>query len=199
MCVRERRRGRVEWPLTSWIFWASVLTTVCVVSLPVYHSNTLFQPFKYLLCSSPYVSTNLTTLPYYHTIKLISHASKVMFKILQARFQHYVNQELPNEQVGFTKGRGTRDQIANIHWIMEKAKEFQKNIYFCFIDCTKAFDCVDHNTLCLVRSGTQTCPLPSGCASRCLGDQRTGNSSPPQPSSCLMQKTPRAPPTKLCA
>ena len=67
VCVRERRRGRVEWPLTSWIFWASVLTTVCVVSLPVYHSNTLFQPFKYLLCSSPYVSTNLTTLPYYHT------------------------------------------------------------------------------------------------------------------------------------
>ena len=67
-----------------------------------------------------------------------------MLKILQARLQQYVNRELPNVQAGFRKG-GTRDQIANIHWIAEKAKEFQKNIYFCFIDYTKAFDCVDHN------------------------------------------------------
>ena len=73
---------------------------------------------------------------------IISHASKVMFKILQARLQQYVNQ-----QAGFRKGRGTRDQIANIHWIIEKAREFQKNIYFCFTDYTKAFDCVDHNKL----------------------------------------------------
>ena len=78
----------------------------------------------------------------YHTNALISHASKVMFKILQARLQQYVNQ-----QAGFRKGRGTRDQIANIHWIIEKAREFQKNIYFCFIDYTKASDCVDHNKL----------------------------------------------------
>ena len=70
----------------------------------------------------------------YHTIALISHASKVMLKILQARLQHYVNRELPDVQAGFRKGRGTRDQIANIRWIMEKAREFQKNIYFCFID-----------------------------------------------------------------
>ena len=83
----------------------------------------------------------------YHTIALISHASKVMLKILQARLQQYVNCELPDIQVGFRKGRGTRDQIANIHWIMEKAREFQKNIYFCFIDYAKAFDCVDHNIL----------------------------------------------------
>ena len=68
-----------------------------------------------------------------------------MFKILQARLQQYVNCELPDVQAGFRKGRGTRDQIANIHWIREKAREFQKNIYFCFIDYTKAFDCVDHN------------------------------------------------------
>ena len=74
-----------------------------------------------------------------------SHASKVMLKILQARLQQYVNQELPDVQAGFRKGRGTRDQIVNIHWIMVKAREFQKNIYFCFIDCTKAFDYVDHN------------------------------------------------------
>uniref|UniRef100_A0A4W2FFU3 RNA-directed DNA polymerase n=1 Tax=Bos indicus x Bos taurus TaxID=30522 RepID=A0A4W2FFU3_BOBOX len=81
----------------------------------------------------------------YHTIALISHASKVMLKILQARLQQYVNRELPDVQAGFRKGRGTRDQIANIRWIMEKAREFQKNIYFCFIDYAKAFDCVDHN------------------------------------------------------
>ena len=73
--------------------------------------------------------------------------SKVMLKILQARLQQYVNAELPDVQAGFRKGRGTRDQIANIRWIIEKASEFQKNIYFCFIDCTKSFDCVDHNEL----------------------------------------------------
>ena len=78
---------------------------------------------------------------------LISHTSKVMLKILQARLQQYVNRELPDVQAGFRKGRGTRDQIANIRWIMEKAREFQKNIYCCFIDYAKAFDCVDHNKL----------------------------------------------------
>ena len=83
----------------------------------------------------------------YHTVSLISHASKVMLKILQARLQQYVNPELPDVQVGFRKGRGTRDQIANISWIMEKARGFQKNIYFCFIDYAKTFDCVDHNKL----------------------------------------------------
>ena len=83
----------------------------------------------------------------YHTIALISHARKVMLKILQARFQQYVNPELPDVEAGFRKGRGTKDQIANILWIIEKAREFQKNIYFCFIDYTKAFDCVDHNKL----------------------------------------------------
>ena len=80
----------------------------------------------------------------YRTITLISHASKVMLKILQARLQQYVNHELPDVQADFRKGRGTRDQIVNIHWIMEKAREFQKNIYFCFIDCAKVSDCVDH-------------------------------------------------------
>ena len=76
----------------------------------------------------------------YHTIAFISHSSKVMLKILQARLQQYVNHELPDIQAGFRKGRGTRDQIANIHWIIEKAREFQKNIYFCFIDYAKAFE-----------------------------------------------------------
>ena len=84
----------------------------------------------------------------YCTIALISHAGKVMLKILQARLQQFVNRELSDVQACFRKGRGTRDQIANIHWIIKKAREFQKkNIYFCFIDYAKAFDCVDHNKL----------------------------------------------------
>ena len=81
----------------------------------------------------------------YHTIALISHASKVMLKILQERFQQYMNRELPDVQAGFRKCRGIRDQVANIHWIIKKAREFQKNIHFCFIDYAKVFDCVDHN------------------------------------------------------
>ena len=83
----------------------------------------------------------------YCTNALTSHASKVMLKILQAMLQQYVNQEVPDVQAGFRKDRGTRDQIANIHWIIEKTREFQENIYFCFIDYSKAFDCVDHNKL----------------------------------------------------
>ena len=83
----------------------------------------------------------------YRTTALISHASKVMLKILQARLQQYVNWELSDVQAGFRKGRGTRDEIANIRWIIEKTREFQKNIYFCFIDYAKVFDCVDHKKL----------------------------------------------------
>ena len=83
----------------------------------------------------------------YRTIALISHASKVILKILQARLQEYMNRELPDVQDGFRKGRGTRYQIANIRWIIEKVRDFQKNIYFCFIDYAKAFDCVGYNKL----------------------------------------------------
>ena len=83
----------------------------------------------------------------YHTIALISHASKVMLKILQAKLQQYVNRQFPDVQTDFREGKGTRDQIANIIWIIEKAREFQKNICFCFIYYAKAFDCVDHNKL----------------------------------------------------
>ena len=83
----------------------------------------------------------------YCTIALISHASKVMLKILQARLQQYVNRELPDVQAGFRKDRGTRDQVANIHWIIKKARQIQKDIYFCFTDYAKAFDCVYHNKL----------------------------------------------------
>ena len=83
----------------------------------------------------------------YSIIALVSHASKVMLKLLQGRLYQYVNHELPEVQAGFSKGRGTKDQIANMLWIIKKAREFQKNIYFCFIDYAKAFDCVDHNNL----------------------------------------------------
>ena len=81
------------------------------------------------------------------TIALISYASKVMLKILQARLQQYINCELPDIQAGYKKCRGTRDQVANIRWVIKKAREYQKNIYFCFIDYAKGFECVDHNKL----------------------------------------------------
>ena len=107
----------------------------------------------------------------YHTIALISHASKVMLKILQARLQQYMNHELLDIQADFRKGRGIRDQIATIHWIIEKAREFQENIYFYFIDFAKTFDCVDHNKLWeILRDGaTRTLDLPPEqpvCSSR---------------------------------
>ena len=100
----------------------------------------------------------------YCTIALISHTRKVMLKILQARLQQYVNRELPDVQAGFRKSRGIRDQIANIRWIIEKAREFQKEIYFCFIGYAKAFECVDHNKLRKILKETGiphhlTCPL----------------------------------------
>ena len=91
--------------------------------------------------------SNLKECSNYCTTVLISHASKVMLKILQARLQQFVNREIPDIQAGFRKGRGTRDQMANNCWTIQKAREFQKNIYFCFIDYAKAFDCVDHNKL----------------------------------------------------
>ena len=81
----------------------------------------------------------------YHAIVFISHASKVMLKILQAKLQQYMNWEIPDVQAGFRKGRGTRDQIANVHWIIQRARDFQKNICICFTDYAKAFQCVDHN------------------------------------------------------
>ena len=95
----------------------------------------------------------------YCIIALISHASKVMFKILQARLQQYVNQKLPDVQAGFRKGSGTRDQIDNICWIIGKAREFQKNIYFCFIDYVKPFDCMGHNKRWKILRDGNTRPL----------------------------------------
>ena len=103
-------------------------------------------PFCAGCCRLKHSKVRMTPGPL-HWSALISHASKVMLKILQARLQQYMNCELPDVQTGFRKGRGTRDQIANIRWIIEKARAFQKNIYFCFIDYAKAFGCVDHNKL----------------------------------------------------
>ena len=94
----------------------------------------------------------------YRTIALISHTSKVMLKILQARLQQYVNHELPDVQAGFQNGRGTRDQTANIRWIIKKARQFEKNVDFCFIDYAKAFDCVDHNKLWKILKDGNTRP-----------------------------------------
>ena len=96
------------------------------------------DPLEILTWGFPPKKGNAKECSNYHTIALISHASKVMLKILQARLQQYVNRELADVQAGFRKGRGTRDQIANIRWIMEKGREFQKNIYFCFIDYAKS-------------------------------------------------------------
>ena len=101
--------------------------------------------WKRSVCISIPKNGNAKECSNYRTIAFISHISKVILKILQARFQQYVNRELPVVRAGFRKGRGTRDQIAKICWIIEKAREFQKNI--CFIDYAKAFDCVDHNKL----------------------------------------------------
>ena len=117
----------------------------------------------------------------YRTVALISHASKVMLKIFQARLQQYVNREFPDVQAGFRKGRGTRDLIANIHWIIEKAREFQRNIYFSFIDYAKAFDCMDHNRVwkILKEMGIPdhlTCPPEkSTCRSRSNSQNWTRN------------------------
>ena len=113
-------------------------------NLPVTPGISWLPTFSFLLFPK---KDNAKECSNYHTIALISHASKVMLKILQVRLQQYVNCELPNVQAGFRKGRGTKDQIANICWIIEKAREFQESIYFCFIDYAKAFDCVDHNKL----------------------------------------------------
>ena len=115
----------------------------------------------------------------YCTTAFVSHASKVMLKTLQGKLQQYVNRELPDVQAGFRKGRGTRDQTANICWITEKAREFQKNIYFCFTDYVKAFDCVDHNKLWKIfqKTGIPDCLI---CLLRnlCAGQEavvRTGH------------------------
>ena len=105
------------------------------------------QDWKMSLFISIPKKSNAKECSKYFTIGLISQASKVMLKIHQARLQQYMSHELPDVQAGFRKGRGTRDQIPNICWIIKKAREFQKNLYFCFIDYTKAFDCVDHNKL----------------------------------------------------
>ena len=125
---RKHRNYLVHWTLTA-------LHSCTQFYIPIVHFIPIPKKGNARECSS------------YRTIALISHASKVMLKILQARLQQYMNRERPHVQAGFRKGRGTRDQIANIHWIMEKAREFQKNIYFCFIDYAKAFDCVDHKTV----------------------------------------------------
>ena len=109
----------------------------------------------------------------YHTIALISHTSKVVLKILQARLQQYVNHELSDVRAGFRKGRGTRDQIANIRWIIEKVREFQKNIYF-FVDYAKVFDCVDYHKLLKILKVDEWIRKPSSVMQKNRGKQQNG-------------------------
>ena len=115
-----------------------------LISVPLHFLNPAWTSGSSFQSQSRVMQKNVQT---WCTIAVISHASKIKLKILQARLQQYVNREHPDVQAGFRKGRGTRDQIANIRWIIEKAREFQKNICFCFMDYTKAFDYVDHNKL----------------------------------------------------
>ena len=123
---------------------------VSIVFLSIFHEVQWPQDWKRSVFIPVPKKGNPKEWSNYRTIALISHATKVMLKILQARLQQYVNWELPDVQASFRKDRGTRDQIANIHRIIKKAKEFQKNMYFCFIDYAKAFVCVDHNKLCKI-------------------------------------------------
>jgi len=137
----------MEFQLTYFKSWNMMLWK-CTLNIPAIWKTQKWPQDgkKWVFIQNP-KKANAKECSNYGTIALISHASKVMLKILQARLQQYVNHELPDVQADFRKGRGTRDQIGNIRWIMEKAREFQKNIYFCFIDYPKAFDCVDHNKL----------------------------------------------------
>ena len=135
-----------------------MLLKCCTIRKQIWKTHQWLQDWKrsvFILISK---KGNAKECSNYLTIALISQARKVMPKILQARLQQYVNHEFPDVQAGFRKGRGTRNQITNIHWIIKKAREFQKNIYFCFIDYAKAFDCVDHNQ---IRSDQISCSVVS--------------------------------------
>ena len=120
---------------------------LCSICQQIWKTQQQPQDWKKLILISLPKKSNTKECANHWTIAFISLASKVMLKILHARLQHYVNQELPDVHSGFRKGRGTRDQIANIHWIIEKAREFREKHLLCFINYTKAFDCVDHNKL----------------------------------------------------
>ena len=133
------------------------------------------QDWKRLVCIPIPKEGNAKECSNYDTIALISHAIKVMLNIPQARLQQYMDCELPDVQAGFRKGRGTRDQTANILWIIEKAREFQKNTYFCFIDYAKAFDCVDHKKLWKILQETRI-PDPLTCLLKNLYCRSRSNS-----------------------
>ena len=134
----------IQWMLAIWDDAVKVLHSICQ---QIWKTQQWPQDWKRSVFIPIPKKGNAKECSNYHTITFISHASKVMLKILQARLQQYVNWELPDVQARFRKGKGTRDQTANFHWIIKKAREFQKNIYFCFIDYAKAFECVDYNKL----------------------------------------------------
>ena len=137
----------MEFQLSYFKSWDDAVKVLLSICQQIWKTQQWPQDWKRLVCIPVQKKGNAKKCSNYHTIALISHASKEMLKILQARLQQYVNHELPDVQAGFRKARGTRDQIGNIHWIIEKARELQENVSFCFIDYSKALDCVDHNTL----------------------------------------------------
>ena len=137
----------MEFQLSYFKSWNMLLWKCCTQYASKFETQQWLQDWKRSVFIPISKKGNAKECSDYYTIVLISHTSKVMLKILQARLQQYVNWELPDVQAGFRKGRGTRDQIASILWIKEKPTEFQKIIYFCFTDYAKAFDCVDHNKL----------------------------------------------------
>ena len=137
----------MEFQLSYFKSWKMMLWKRCTRYAKIWKTQQWLQDWKRSVFIPIPKKGNAKECSNYCTIALISLTSKVMLKIVQARLQKYMNHELPDVQAGFRKGRGTRDRIANICWIIKKVREFQKNIYFCFIDYAKAFDYVDHNTL----------------------------------------------------
>ena len=138
--------------------WAMMLLKCCTQCQQIWKTLQWPQDWKRSVYIPIPKKSNDKDYSNYHTITLIFHSRKVMLKIIQTKFQQYVNWKLADVQAGFWRGRGTRDQIANMSWIMEKAREFQKNIYFCFFDYSKAFDCVDHNKLWKILRDANTRP-----------------------------------------
>ena len=135
----------MEFQLSYFKSWKMMLWNCCIQYASIWKTQQWPQDLKGSVFIPIPKKGNAKECSNYHTIALISHATKVMLKILQARLQQYVNWELPDVQADFRRGRGTRDQIANICWIIKKAREFQENIYFCFIDYAKAFDFVENS------------------------------------------------------
>ena len=145
LSIKTRRATEKEYPLFPSLHKRQCIKVLHSICHQIWKTLQWTCEWKRLVFITIQKKDNIKECSNYRTISLISNVRKVMLKILQARLQKYVNQELPDAQAEFRKGRGTRDQISNIHWIIEKAREFQKNLYFCLIDCAEAFVCIATN------------------------------------------------------